>query len=418
MSGDKQAVSKSSPRSFISRAKWFAKDQWVILSLFCLIIVASLVQVPKSHQAIKSEVVQNVTIATIFFVNGCTISPRDFLSNLGHWKQHIFIQTLCFLMTSAIALGIVAAAATNEAFVDPALLNGIVLLGCLPTAFSFTTLMAKKANGNAALTVAESVIGSILGPLVSTGLIEAYSSVPTWYAHVLPNQRGRTGIVLAEVFKDLGLILFLPLVVGQIVLYFFPRMTHKVMEDWSIRRVASLALLANIWSSYDKAFETDVFSTLETDNIIFIILTCIVLFVVWMGISFLLSYYWLPPADTIAAAFSVPTKAPILGLALIAIIYREVSELTAVKLYLPMIIFQCVQMCLSSLATTPLRLWRERRESMVVEARRDEDSAERGMVQMVQDDRYIGNCPDCGAPASHHPGGSSFWKDRRRFQDS
>lgn len=212
-------------------------EQWFLISLFSLVLFSSQVQVPRQGQDIKDSAVNSVTIAVIFFINGCTVPTEALVSSLKAWRCHLFIQAMSFFVTSATTLGVVAAVATNEMFLDPALLNGLVVLGCLPTAygdrplstpcfsmitttasnltvsFSFTTIMTGKSKGNTALSLTQSVMGNIMGPVISTSLVQLYSSRAVWYTRMLAtNSSAGYGDVFGKVFMQFGLTLFLPLV--------------------------------------------------------------------------------------------------------------------------------------------------------------------------------------------------------------
>lgn len=109
-------------------------SQWFLLALLLLIVVSSQVQVCLSDLDLKERVVEHLSVAVIFFINGCTVETRTLLDNALSWRAHVFIQGMSFFFTSATMLGIVTAVATRQAFMDPALLNGLIVLGCLPTA--------------------------------------------------------------------------------------------------------------------------------------------------------------------------------------------------------------------------------------------------------------------------------------------
>lgn len=109
-------------------------DQWFLIVMGILIAIASQVQVPKSQQQLKQTVVNYLAVSVIFFINGCTLPTQVLIENLSRWKVHIFTQAQCYLLTSSISYGIVSACATDKDFMDPALLIGIIIVGCLPTA--------------------------------------------------------------------------------------------------------------------------------------------------------------------------------------------------------------------------------------------------------------------------------------------
>lgn len=134
MESEKIAQSPSRLSTTSSHIRTFLVNQWFFLVLLLLILVSSQVQVPQSGRYLKERLVQHISVAVIFFINGCTVETRTLMDSAMSWRAHVFIQGMSFFFTSATMLGIVTAAATNPAFMDPALLNGLVVLGCLPTA--------------------------------------------------------------------------------------------------------------------------------------------------------------------------------------------------------------------------------------------------------------------------------------------
>ena len=132
------------------------------------------------------------------------------------------------------------------------------------------------------------------------------------------------------------------------------------MNTWKARKLASFALLVLIWSAFDGAFASNSFSTLRDTDVAFLVLVDVGLLVFWMAASLLLAACFLSREDAIAVAFCVPTKTPALGVPLVTLIFAGVSDVVAAKLYLPMIVLQCVQTCIGSLATIPLRKWQAR----------------------------------------------------------
>lgn len=131
------------------------------------------------------------------------------------------------------------------------------------------------------------------------------------------------------------------------------------MDGWNLKKLSSVALLMLIWSAYDSAFATGSFASISDSNILFLVLVSIGLFIVWMLMA-LLSMLWLSREDVIAAAFCIPTKSPALGMPLAAVIFAGISEEQAAKVCIPLVFYQCIQTCLSSLATIPLQRWQAR----------------------------------------------------------
>ena len=204
---------KSKWHHHLSTAKWFLVDQWFLLALGCLILIASQVQVPVSQQGKKEIVVTYLCVAVIFITTGCTLPTWVLMQNYSRWKIHLFVQMQSFLMTSAVVYGVVSLCATNRNFMDPGLLVGMIFTGCVPTTISSNIVMTRQAHGNTALTVVQSTLGNLLGPFLSPLLIQMYTASNDWYSDILPkSDEGGYGEIYKRVFKQLGLSIFLPLV--------------------------------------------------------------------------------------------------------------------------------------------------------------------------------------------------------------
>lgn len=330
-SGKARAVSTQSPHdevqsleknvpSKLSRSQriikgltWFIVDQWFLLALGCLIILASQVQVPAAHQKAKETAVTYGAVAVIFFITGCTLPTAVLVQNYSRWKIHLFVQLQCFLMTSATTFAIVSACATNPTFMDPWLLIGMIFAGCVPTTISSNVVMTRQAHGNTALTVVQSTIGNFCGPFFTPLLIKMYTSTGAWYTRVLPPTSGGYGAIYRRVFKQLGLSLFLPMFVGQVVQNVLPKLTKKVMADWKLSKLGSLALLVIIWQTFDQAFETKAFQSVKGDNMVFIVFISIAFYLLWLAVSFFTSLLWLPRKDVVSVCYCVPAKTPAMG---------------------------------------------------------------------------------------------------------
>jgi sodium/bile acid cotransporter 7 len=187
--------------------------------------------------------------------------------------------------------------------VDPWLLIGFLFIGTAPTTMSSNVVMTRQAHGNPALTVVQSIIGQFLCPFLTPILLQMYLSSGAWYSKVLGNEDDNYGEIYKRVFKQLGLSLFIPMAVGQVVRNVFPGPTKKVFVDWKMSKLPSFALLTVIWQTFDQAFRSDAFSSVKPSNIVFIVFISIALYFIWLGICFSTSVVWLPRKDTIACCY-------------------------------------------------------------------------------------------------------------------
>lgn len=200
-------------RRYLSATRWFLLDQWFLLALGLLILIASQTQVPSQQQQRKELVVIYLCVSVVFLITGLTLPTRVLLENYARWKIHVFVQGQSFLMTSAIVYAVVSLCATDRTFMDPGLLVGLIFTGCVPTTISSNVVMTGQARGNQALTVVQSTLGNFLGPFLTPLLIKLYTASGAWYTRVLASTgSGGFGELYCAVFKQLGLALFLPLV--------------------------------------------------------------------------------------------------------------------------------------------------------------------------------------------------------------
>jgi sodium/bile acid cotransporter 7 len=298
------------------------------------------------------------------------------IENYARWRIHLFATLQCFLMTSATVFAIVTACATNKDFMDPALLVGLIIWSCLPTTISSNVVMTRQAHGNQALTVVETTIGNFIAPFLSPVLVQMYLSGRPWYTVFLPPHSSTSYTeIYSRVFKQLGLSIYLPMAIGQLLQHFFPSAMKTVFGKWKLNKLASLALLTIVWSTFDQAFETGAFSGVKPSNNIFIVFMSIAFFLLWLGITFPLSLLWLPRKDTIAMCYCVPAKSIAIGVPLASVLFVGLSRREQSKLQIPMVIFQGLQIPAGSLMTLPFRRW----------VRAEEEAEEKAESRSVQD---------------------------------
>ena len=372
---EKERPAKTLSQRILDAVLWLLKDQWFLLAMALVIIIASQVQVPLSQQAAKQITVSYLSVTIIFFIAGCTLSTRTLIENYAKWKHHLFIQSQCFLLVSALAFAVVSLTATNRHFMDAWLLIGLIFNGCQPTAMASNVLFTRQSHGNTTLTVVETTIGNLIGPFVTPVLIKMYLSTSEWYTKVIPAQHtGYTGLY-GRVFMQFGLSIYLPMAIGQVVRYLFPSVVQKVFVDWKLSKIGSFGMLTLLWQTFDHAFATGAFSTVKTSNIVFIVFITIVNYAVWLIVSFLLSILWLDRKDTVSVAMTAPAKTLALGMPLSFLMFEGIGDLEEAKIQVPMLLFQVLQMGLASLSTLGFRRWVDRGEP-----RRKEVSGEKEEV--------------------------------------
>jgi sodium/bile acid cotransporter 7 len=336
--------------------KWFVRDQWFLLAMAAVILIASQVQVPASRQHTKRTVVTYLSVSVIFFINGCTLETSILLENSMRWKLHAFVQLQCYLVCSAATFAIVSLCATNPSFMDPWLLIGFLFVGSAPTTMNSNVVMTRQAHGNTALTVVQSVIGQFLCPFLTPIILQMYLSSGAWYSKVLVHGDGYAEIY-RRVFMQLGLSLFVPMFAGQVVQKLFPKQIKKVFFEWNIIKLSSISLLTLVWQTFDQAFQSGAFKTVKPSNITFIVFITIALYMIWLAICFSASIIWLPKKDVIACCYCCPAKALAMVVPLSSVMYINTTPIEQSKLQIPAIIFQAFQVAIGGIMTIGFRRW-------------------------------------------------------------
>ncbi|KAH7402834.1 putative sodium bile acid cotransporter [Pyrenochaeta sp. MPI-SDFR-AT-0127] len=353
--------------------KWFVRDQWFLIAMGMVVLISSQVQVPASRQRMKRTVITYLSVSLIFFINGCTLETKVLLANSMRWKLHAFVQLQCYLVCSAATFAIVSLCATNPNFMDPWLLIGLLFVGSAPTTMNSNVVMTRQAHGNTALTVVQSVIGQFLCPFLTPIILQMYMSTGAWYSKVLVNGDNYSEIY-RRVFMQLGLSLFVPLFVGQIVQQLFPKQVKKIFFDWKLIKLSSFALLTLVWQTFDQAFQSGAFKQVRPSNIVFVIFMSIALYFIWLAICFVASTFWLPKKDVIACCYCCPAKALAMIVPLSSVMYINVSPVEQSKMQIPAIMFQAFQVGIGGILTIVFRRWirpeeqKEEAESHVVES--------------------------------------------------
>lgn len=199
---------------------------------------------------------------------------------------------------------------------------------------------------------------------ITPALVVMYTSVPTWYNDILPaSNSSQFAEVYRRVLKQLGLSIFVPLAVGQIIRHFFPEECNKIFKkNPVIKRIGSLCMLVIIWSTYDQAFSSGAFGTVPASNKIFLVFILLAIWLVYLGISITASLLLFPKKDIVAIAYCVTGKGPATGIPLSISIFSGLGLELESKIQIPIVIYQSLSVGFGSMIIVLFRKWLERDE--------------------------------------------------------
>ena len=189
----------------------------------------------------------SLAVATLFFLYGTRLAPRNLLEGLLHWRLQALIFAATYILFPLLGL---AMARAVGGWVPQPLALGLMFICVLPSTVQSSIAFTSIARGNvpAALCAAtlSNIAGMVLTPLLTALLLRAGG-----------------GGISTEALSDIALTLLLPFALGQVVRPFAGRwlQRHKALtslvDRGSILLVVygafSEGVVAGIWGQITPA---------------------------------------------------------------------------------------------------------------------------------------------------------------------
>ncbi|OLP42399.1 bile acid:sodium symporter family protein [Rhizobium oryziradicis] len=180
--------------------KRFLPDTFTLL-LICTVSLASVLPI-HGVAADYFAMATKVAIAALFFLHGARLSRDVVLAGLLHWRLHLFILAVSFVLFPLLGLG---AGILTSGFLPPALALGIIYICVLPSTVQSSIAFTSMAGGNVPAAIcaasASNILGMILTPLLCGLLLSA----------------GGHGGVSLDAILQIFVQLLLPFMVGQVM---------------------------------------------------------------------------------------------------------------------------------------------------------------------------------------------------------
>ncbi|KAK9237687.1 putative sodium bile acid cotransporter [Lipomyces kononenkoae] len=344
----------------------FLISQWFIVGIGVFVALAyKFPNVAKNHGHIRADIsIEYGAVAIIFLISGMTIPRQKLIAQATHWQAHLLTQVISFVITPSIAFGIAAAirAAHNPA-VNDWILIGIIITGSTPTTVSSNVVMTREAKGNEYLSLIEVSAGNILGAFVTPALVQMYLGKHTGFHYGNPTNVISLSALYRQVMQQLGLTLFVPLFVGQVVQYLLPTQVKWVLATFKLAKVGSLCLLLLIWSSFSNSFASGAFEIVPHTSVIMICFLNIALYLVFTVICFLLCQfpglpekYRFSRPDTVSIMLCGAAKTVALGVPLINAQYQAAQDKVGL-VSIPLVLYQGEQIFVAQLLVPLFRRW-------------------------------------------------------------
>lgn len=361
------------------------RRHWFILAVLVSVWLAHLnPQIGRKGGPLRPEfTVKYGAVAIIFFLSGLTLKTERLAAAAWNYKIHLFVQcyTLVLvplLMISLVvllkfALGLVfqvdassVSDGKSDVAVFTALLQGFLVVGCMPPPVSSAVILTKVVGGDVAVAIFNSTLGSFLGILVSPMLLLLVVGVSG-------------SVPVGVVFIKLGATVLLPLAAGQALRSIFQararaqssvrvRAVPEAICGITLSNVGKGLLVLIIYSVFCDTFSKSVPVGLRHVIPCFLlVMTCQVLMT---RLVFLLLTSGVLPFSSdkqtvIAALFAATHKSLTLGMPMLNLVFAADPRRTLYAI--PLLIWHPTQILLGSAMVPMLKEWVEADEVRAVE---------------------------------------------------
>ncbi|CCH44404.1 putative membrane protein [Wickerhamomyces ciferrii] len=421
---------QNTPKRFLIWFKNFCIAQWFFITLAIFIVIARFAPNFARHGGlIRAEYsIGYGAVAVIFLQSGLSMGTKELMKNMGHWRAHLTIIVISFLITSAIMFGLATAIkSANDPHIDKYVLLGLLVTCTCPTTVSSNVVMTGNANGNKVLCLTEVMIGNILGAFISPAILQMYTSASGWE---FGNPASETSIqhLYGEVMKQLGLSVFVPVFVGQIIQNLFPKQTKKFLTVTKFNKVGSFCLILVMFSSFSTAFYQKAFTSVPKASIIFLVFFNIGIYLLFTLICFIMArpyplnfifgnepnenssfiYKWsykiFKPfyynrADTITVMFCGAAKTAALGVSLVSSQYGDDYEYLG-RLLAALVLYQSEQVITAQVLVNIFKKWEKLdHPELIAQGKNDEetgkiDSGDQSISSDNVENNYDNNAED------------------------
>lgn len=142
-------------------------------------------------------------------------------------------------------------------------------MGVIPTTVSSNVVMTGQAGGDQSAATIEVMLGNLLGTFLSPALLQMFLSSSQWaFGKPVASGGGGTGELYRQVIEQLGFSVFIPLFVGEVIQYLFPKQVKWFRVTFRVAKIGTLCLLGVIWSTFSTAFAAGAFQVLSWQTIV------------------------------------------------------------------------------------------------------------------------------------------------------
>ena len=290
--------------------------------------------------------VNKVAVRAMFLISGLNLPLGKLRDALTNYRANALIQAFIFVVAGAAVALIFGPALNALGILTPRLVDGLVVLACLPTTIGSGVALTQAADGNVAVALFHAVFSNLAGIAITPALIFAYLGANAGGV-------GGVGEASGAVAKLVSTVL-VPVLAGMAI-----RAVPGVGDTLSskpikgkLKLTSDLIILAIIYNTFCNTFKTGF--GVATGEVTALGLVLAVFLVVYKAAVFLAARaVGLSNKDVVAAVFMGSQKTLAFGLPLIKALFESSPDL--VSFCLPALVYHPMQIALGSALVPRLR---------------------------------------------------------------
>jgi sodium/bile acid cotransporter 7 len=240
-----------------------------LIGLLCCAALGVILPVPATLAQAFSALITGA-IVLLFFCNGLKLTTEAVVGGFGHWRLHLTILVLTFIMYPLAALTLHRLTGNN---LSPNLWVGIFFLACVPSTVQSSIAFVSLANGNVPAAIAQASASNVLG-VILTPLLAAWLVV------------GVTGGISISTIGNICLLLLLPFAAGHLLRPLLFRYAEPHLQRISM--LDKLTILLVVYSAFSKATISHQWDSVSSKELFLLGVFCAVLLGIGLLISFMI----------------------------------------------------------------------------------------------------------------------------------
>jgi sodium/bile acid cotransporter 7 len=316
----------------------FARKQWFLLGLVVVLGAAMAApEIGRTGGPLAPEKWQGLLVAGIFLLGGIELRTSELGGAIRDVRLHVFVQGVSLGLSPLLFYAVARGLAWTD--LPAPLLEGFVVLGCLPTTVTSGVAFTRASGGDEAGALFNATIGNLLGIVVTPLSILLYTG-------------HHASVPAGAVATQLAWQVAAPIALGQVLQIWIGRWATR-WRPW-LGRTSVLLLLVLIYFVFSGSFARGF--GVSTGYVAVAVVLCVALHGALVAIAFRLSamkVWAFSRAKRTSAVICSTQKTAALGLPLLAILYREEASLGL--LAMPLLIYHPLQLLVAGSAVDAWR---------------------------------------------------------------